>query len=109
MGSDDTVGSAEEGVIRKHRFDADDVGAVAAQKSAVQSGSDISLVNDGASCNVKKNGAGLKKSQGFPVDHPACLICQRAVHGNDIGVPDTLFKFQASDSAAVDIDQGTDQ
>ena len=63
MGSDHTVGSAKERVIREHRFDADDVTAETAQKPAVQCFADVCLVDDRASCNVKENGTGLEKCQ----------------------------------------------
>ena len=94
MGGNYTVGSAKERVSREHRFDAYDVTAKACKKTAVQSFSDCCLINDRSSCNVKKDGTGFEKSQGFLVDDLSCLFCQRTVEGYDIGVFDAFFKIQ---------------
>ena len=61
MGRDDAVGSAEQGVIRKHRFDAYDVAPVTAQKPAVQCFAYGCLIYDRASCDIEKDGSALEE------------------------------------------------
>ena len=79
MGRDDAVGSAEQGIIRKHRFDADDIAAKAAQKSGIKCFAYGCLIYDRASCDIEKDGSALEELQGVSVDDLPGLRGQGAV------------------------------